>query len=234
MIDPAVIPVVDVVEPDTVRLISTAHIDEPALAPLADTDADLATLEALEVQTSARHASGMLVPDGVDPRELLTAAAGYGWTYVNAAFCYTRLTGNRFSGPERGAWYAAHGPAAVATAQAEVAWHLTRELDAVGIYDNVTAYRELLAGFVTRLHDLSGTPDAPFLGADPETAYPAGQTLARALMAADANGVVYPSVRRPGGRCLAAFRPGLVQNIRQGATWTFCWSGGPIPEIRSV
>lgn len=234
MIDPAAIPVVDIVEPDTVRLISTAHIDEPALAPLADTEADLAALEALEVQTSARHPSGLQVPDGIDPRELLTAAAGYGWTYVNAAFCHTRTAGNRFNGPERGAWYAAYGVTAVDTARAEVAWHLTRELDAVGVYDNLTAYRELVAGFVTRLHDLSGYRDEPFLAPDPETAYPAGQALARDLHLAGANGVIYPSVRRPGGRCLAAFRPGLVQNIRQGATWAFHWSGRREPEIRPL
>jgi len=71
----------------------------------------------------------------------------------NAAFCYTRATGNRFNGPERGAWYASHGYLAVETAQAEVAWHLTRELEATGVFENVTAYRELLAGFTTRLHD---------------------------------------------------------------------------------
>lgn len=80
--------------------------------------------------TSARRSLSMPLPGGLHPGELLTEAAGYGWTLVNAAFCYTRATGNRFNGPERGAWYAAYGKLAVETAQAEVTWHLTRELEA--------------------------------------------------------------------------------------------------------
>ena len=62
-------------------------------------------------------------------------------------------TGNRFNAPERGSWYASDGDLAFGSAQAEVAWHLTRELEATGVFENVTAYRELLAGFTTRLHD---------------------------------------------------------------------------------
>ena len=96
---------VDFTDPTTVRLISTAYIDEPAIAPLADDEGDLAILEEIEGLTSARRTVALPVPGGLDPAELLTAAAGYGWTYINAAFCYTRATGNRFNGPERGAWY---------------------------------------------------------------------------------------------------------------------------------
>jgi len=40
-------------------------------------------------------------------------------------------------------------------------------------------------------------------------------------------GVVYPSVRKRGGACLAAFQPALVQNVRPGAKWTLKWQGEP-------
>lgn len=133
---------VEFTDPTTIRMIPTAYIDEPAMAPLAGSDADLAILEELEALTSALHTPKLPKPDGVDPNELLTEAAGFGWTYINAAFCYTKIGGNRFNGPERGAWYATHGPQAAETAQAEVAWHLGRELDATGVYHNVTLYRE--------------------------------------------------------------------------------------------
>ena len=123
---------VEFTDPKTVRLISTAHIDEPAMAPLADNNEDLAILEEIEGMTSARMSVTFPMPDGIHPGELLTEAAGYGWTLVNAAFCYTHTTGNRFNGPERGAWYATYGELAVETAQAEVSWHLTRELEATG------------------------------------------------------------------------------------------------------
>ena len=86
---------------------------------------------------------------GIQPGELLTEADGYGWAYANAAFCHTRPTGNPFNGPERGAWYASYGNDATDTAKAEVAWHLTRELRATGIYENITTYREMLG----RLHE---------------------------------------------------------------------------------
>lgn len=222
---------VDFTDPTTVRLIPTAYIDEPAMAPLADDDDDLAILEEIEGLTSARRTVTLPVLGGLDPAELLTAAAGYGWTYINAAFCCTRATGNRFNGPERGAWYASYGEDAALTAQAEVSWHLTRELEATGVFQNLTAYRELLAGFTTRLHDLAGRGGEDVLSLDPRIAYTVGQTLAQDVLGSEGNGLLYPSTRRAGGRCLVAFRPHLVQNVRQGDTWTFAWRGDATPEI---
>ncbi len=237
MIGLADIPVCEFTAPATVRLISTAYIDEPALAPLADNPSDLANLEALEGQTSARRGLRLRVPEGLDPVELLMPRHAYGWTYVNAAFCYTRATGNRFNGPERGAWYAAHGPHAQGTAQAEVVWHLTRELGATGLYDNITCYRELIAGFMASFHDLTGVAKAQLgtiLDPDPKTAYPAGQRLAQDVLASGGNGLLYASVRHRGGDCVVALRPHLVQNIRQGETWEMAWAGTPKPQIRRL
>ncbi len=222
---------VEFTDPTTVRLISTAYIDEPAMAPLADDEDELAILEEIEGLTSARRTVALPVPGGLDPAELLTEAAGYGWTYVNAAFCYTKATGNRFNGPERGAWYASHGKDSIETAQAEVAWHLTRELDATGIFENITTYRELLAGFTTQLHDLNGRARNDVLNPDPAVAYPVGQILAQDVLGSGGNGLLYPSSRLPGGQCLVALRPHLVQNVRQGVTWDFAWNGAPVPTI---
>lgn len=230
MIDPGPVPEFGFFQSATIRLISTAYIDEPAMAPLADDESDLALLETVEALTSARR-SALLLPSGVRRDELLTERDGYGWTYVNAAFCYTRPTGNRFNGPERGAWYAAWGDNAAETAQAEVSWHLTRELEAVGLFENTTAYRELLAGFATDLHDLRGFGGDEMFDADPKIGYPAGQMFARALQQHGSNGIIYQSVRRAGGFCLAAFRPHVVQNVRQGDTWVFQWAGERNPAI---
>lgn len=216
--------IADIADPATVRLISTAYIVEPALAPLCDSDEELAILEALEGLSSARLAPARM-PQGVDPAELLTAAAGFGYTYVNAAFCYVKPGGNRFNDGTRGAWYAGIGDDATQTAQAEILFHLTRELDNVGIYDNVTTYRELLAGIIGPFADLRGMDGEPALSPDIATAYPAGQRLARKVLAEGGNGVIYPSARRAGGTCLAAFRPHLIQNIRHGDVITFTWAG---------
>ena len=234
MIDVARISVREFVESTTTRLISTAYIDEPALAPLVDDEDELAFLEELEGLSSSRRGLPEFIPPGVHPDELVTGHHGYGWTYINAAFCYTRETGNRFSGADRGAWYATWGGAQVETAQAEVAWHLTQELKATGIYQNVTAYRALNASFATRLHHLNGAGFEAELDPDPAIGYPAGQRLASQLMAEGSNGVLFPSVRLERGSCLAAFRPHLIQNVRQGDTWVFTWDGDLEPSITTA
>jgi len=234
MIRATELPVREVVEPATVRLVTAGYLDKPAMALLADDPSEFAILEEIEALTSARVPSSPMVPSGIQPGELLTEADGYGWAYVNAAFCHTRPTGNRFNGPERGAWYASYGDNATDTAKAEVAWHLTRELRATEIYENITTYRELLAGFVSRFHDLGERTREAVFSEDPAEAYPAGQALARDILAVGGNGVLYPSARYEGGRCLAALRPNLVQNVREGQTWVFRWAGSAEVEILRV
>jgi hypothetical protein len=46
--------------------------------------------------------------------------------------------------------------------------------------------------------------------------YLPSQALARQLLAQQSNGIVYPSVRRKGGMCIACFRPALVTQPRLG------------------
>lgn len=222
---------IEFTDPATIRLISTAYIDEQAMSPLVDDEDELAILEEIEGLTSARQSLNLPMPGGLNPAELLTEADGYGWTYVNAAFCHTRVTGNRFNGLDRGAWYASYGETAVETAQAEVAWHLTRELEATEVFENITSYRELIAGFTSQFYDLVGRAGEDPLNPDPAVAYPVGQTLARDVLGSGGNGLLYPSARHDEGRCLVALRPHLVQNVRQGDTWVFVWAGDPTPQI---
>lgn len=231
MIDLADIPIRTFTQSKTIRLISTAYIDEPALSPLVDDSNDLAFLEEFEGLTSTRQAARILLPSGLFAEELLTERDGYGWSYVNAAFCYTRSTGNRFNGSDRGAWYATWGQDAIKTAHAEGVWHLTRELEATGVFENITSYRELWAAFASGMYDLTQIADDAIYSPDPLIGYPAGQKLAANLRSNGANGILYQSVRHDGGMCLAAFRPNIVQNIRQGSEWNFIWQGNRNPTI---
>ncbi|MDL2403046.1 RES family NAD+ phosphorylase [Rhizobium mayense] len=165
----------------------------------------------------------------LDPKELVFGRPGH--TFINAAFTYTRPGGNRFNDDERGAWYCAFQ---AKTALAEVSFHLTRELEAINRFENVTDYAELIADFVGQFHDLRGADFAtdPSLSSEPRVAYPAGQALARLLRKEkDSPGLIYPSARLIGGTCLVAFHPSLVQNLRQGAIWRLEWQGTPRPEI---
>jgi hypothetical protein len=214
---------------DTVRLISTGRLKAPVLLPLAANDGALEDLAELDSVTNGRlQAQETGLPD-LDPRELVFGRAGY--TFINAAFTHTRPGGNRFNGEDRGAWYCGF---TVETSLGEVSYHLTRELEAIGRFENVTDYAELIADFFGPFHDLREADPAvePALHEDPAIAYPAGQALARRLRKElGSAGIVYPSVRHAGGTCLVAFRPDLVQNLRQGGIWRLEWQGVPTPTI---
>lgn len=231
---PRGLPGYDLAEPTTVRLLSTAYIDEPAVAPLGDDDVELDILNDLERLTSVRQDEEMPLPSGLRRSELVGEEHGYGWTYINAAFCYTRPEGSRFNGPERGAWYGTFGPNAVDTALAEVSYHLTRELENTGVFENITHYRELVAGFIGTFVDLRDRKDEEALHPDPSVGHRAGQALAREIRHAGYPGIVYPAVRHEGGTCLAAFRTTAVQNVRQGAAWRLEWAGTLAPNISQL
>lgn len=212
-----------------VRLIPATYHKPPALRGLVDGDDELAVLAEVEALTSAR----LLAERGrnlhVDQRELAWTRRQndlrlYGQSHINAAFTYTRTGGNRFNDQDRGAWYCAWDSL---TSVAEVAYHRTRELGFIGLYRDNARYVELLADFIGDFPDICDEPDHPALAADPVAGYPAGQTLARGLMRDGHRGLIYPSVRQPGQRCLVAFTPGAIQNVRPGASWELRWTGTP-------
>ena len=93
--------------------------------------------------------------------------------------------------------------------------------------------RLYLADFKARFHDVRADEpeNAPFH--DP-LSYAASQALARELLAAGSNGVLYRSVRRPGGECIACFQPPLVTNVRPDAHFEYRWEGARTPTIRQL
>lgn len=217
---------------DTVRLVTSARLQPPALQPLADSASELADLARLEAATHGRLAAEAAGLAGLDPRELVFHVPNY--TFINAAFAYPRPGGNRFNGEERGAWYCGF---AVETSLREVAYHLTRALaDAHDAFVNVTDYAELFADLNGPFHDLRGLARRlKCLHADVGVGYPAGQALAKEIIAAKRElGIVYPSVRHAGGTCLAAFHPYVVQNVRQGGLWRLTWAGNPEPVVKRI
>jgi RES domain-containing protein len=222
-------PTTDLAQHDTVRLISTGRLKPSVLLPLAAHHGALEDLAGLESVTNGRlQAEEAGLPD-LDPRELVFARPGQ--TFINAAFTHTRPGGNRFNNEERGAWYCAFE---AETSLGEVAYHLTRELEAIDRSENATDYAELIADFFGAFHDLRSVDRStqPALHDDPTVAYAAGQAFAKRLRTeAASNGIVYPSARHAGGTCLVAFRPDLIQNLRQGGIWRLEWQGTHTPSI---
>lgn len=219
-----------------VRLISNTHHKPPVLRGLVDSDEEMDSLAALEGLTSARLTAERQGTPALDRRELAYIRrtrdlAVYGQSHINAAFTYTRPTGNRFNTGDRGAWYCSYD---ALTSADEVGFHRTRELGFIGIYEDEALYCELLADFIGEFPDLTDQPDHPALSPDTDIGYPQGQSLALSLRAEGHRGLLYPSVRRQGGRNFVAFDPGIVQNVRPGAKWKLIWSGTPDYALEAI
>jgi hypothetical protein len=211
---------------DTHRLIPSKYSEDGAsvLTRIADSDAHLADIFDLDNATNDRlRAENDLAP-GIGIHELVFGVPYF--RIVNAAFCHPHPLGSRFNGPDRGAWYAAF---ALETAHAEVAFHKTVELAEVDWWSEEVTYDDYLADFSAAFHDLR--EDAHFAPSLAPESYVASQALAQQLLDDGSLGIVYPSVRRRRGVCVACFRPALVMNVRKGRTYRFAWSGRPEPKI---
>jgi RES domain-containing protein len=204
---------------DTHRLIPSKYSPggESVLVRIADDDRHLQDIFDLDNATNDRlKAENNLLP-GIGVDELVFGVPYY--RIVNAAFCHAQPLGSRFNGPDRGAWYAAFE---LATAQAEIAFHKSIELAEIGWAEESVTYDDYLADFSAELHDIR-EPRNFKRCLDPDS-YVASQELAQQMLAEGALGIVYPSVRRPKGTCLACFRPALVMNVRKGETYRFSWN----------
>jgi hypothetical protein len=213
----------------THRLVPSKHLrhGDSVLTRIADDDRHLAVLFELDAATNERLLAERGRALGIGAEEL-AASVPYA-SVINAAFTHPHPLGARFNGPDRGAWYAA---CELQTAQAEVAFHKGVELAEIGSPAESVTYDEFRADFRADFHDLCHTSDCRAC-LDP-TSYVASQALGATLLDAGSPGIVYPSVRRPGGTCLVCFRPALVKRVRPGTRWRFSWDGGGPPEISRI
>jgi hypothetical protein len=205
---------------DTHRMIPAQFADGGAsvLARLTNDPAILNGIFELDNATNDRLlAESQLLP-GVDQRELVFGIPSY--RIINAAFCHARPTGSRFNSPDRGAWYASFE---LNTAHAEVTYHRQVWLrETAWNEEDVSDYLDYLADFHAGFHDLRGTND--YADCLSPTSYAASQVFGSQLLETGSAGIVYPSVRRHGGTCIACFRPVLVTNVRPGDVYTFTFA----------
>jgi RES domain-containing protein len=206
----------------THRMIAAKHSESGSvLSSISDNESMLADLAELDGATNDRLLGEEGLLPGISVHELV-----YGVRYasiVNAAFTHKNPAGSRFNDGTRGAWYAGLERA---TSIAEVAYHRAQQLINIDWKEEErSTYDDYLADFTTEFHDLRGAdgegtarPFKKFLKAETVPAcYTESQQLARTLLASKSNGVIYPSVRNPGGTCVACFRPALVYHVRREA-----------------
>jgi hypothetical protein len=211
---------------DTHRLVPSRHLPrgDSVLVAIADDDAHLQAIFELDAATNDRlWAEHQRLP-GIGLDELVFAVP-YA-SIVNAAFSHAHPLGARFTGPDRGAWYAAFE---LATAQAEVAFHKSVQFAEIDRFTDSVTYDDYLADFSASFHDLRRARGFRAC-LDPAT-YVDSQALGERLFQAGSLGLVYPSVRRARGTCLACFRPALVTNVRRDRTYRFTWDGAPEPTV---
>lgn len=146
---------------------------------------------------------------------------------VMAPFTHLSPQGTRFTDGHFGAYYAAES---IDTAIAETRFHRENFLRATSQPAIELEMRCYLADVSCELHDLRGLrgkmPDVY----DPAS-YQASQKLGRELRNRGSNGIAFESVRRPGGECVAIFRPRLVQNVRQSVHLRYAWDGNSISHV---
>jgi hypothetical protein len=93
-------------------------------------------------------------------------------------------------------------------------------------------FRELVMTVTATLYDCRGLLSTdPVLEADD---YAASQRLATTLRTSGSDGVVYPSIRNPGGECAGLFYPDLASLPIQGRHFDYHWNGTYVDFYRDA
>jgi len=148
--------------------------------------------------------------------------SGPGASFVMAAFTRLNPKGSRFSDGRYGVYYAA---SALETAIAETVHHFARFARDSADPARMEDMRALVGEIGADFEDVAALPEEERSAILDPNAYAASQAYGRRLREAGAGGVVYPSVRRPGGECIGAFRPKIVGIPRQERRLKYHWNG---------
>jgi hypothetical protein len=184
--------------------------------------ADLPAVLELEALTNPRL-STTLGPLQEIP--IADRVVGPGAAFVMAPFAYPSV--GRFTDGHRGAYYAA---ADLETAIAEVRYHRARFAAQTPTPPMDFDERIIEADIDAEVVDLRGEPStSPIYDPDPDH-YAYGQARAASARALGAIALVYASVRRPGGECVAMFIPRLIVNARTTGYVGLRWNGKRITD----
>ena len=185
---------------------------------------DFEALYALEALTNDRVRDEVGAISLVPEEERLF---GPGSTCIMAAFTHLNPLGSRFSAGDYGVFYCARTRD---TAIAETRYHAARFMTATAEPPMRLPMRLLSVEAQGRVADLRAASRAEPRIVDPDD-YGHAQALGRKLRADGALGVLYPSVRDPGGECLGAFRTVLLRHCLHAAYLEYDWNGQAIDAV---
>lgn len=179
---------------------------------------DLDVVFAIESLTNPRLRQDLGELSLVPPQDRVV---GPGATLVMAAFTHLNPLGSRFSDGQYGVYYAGES---LATAVAEVSHHRALFFQRTAEPAIDLDLRWIQAEVTATLQDLRGLKDQR-----PELYHPddygAGQSLGRQQRAAGSSGLIYDSVRRPEGQCVALFKPRALNRVRHRGFIGLHWDG---------
>jgi hypothetical protein len=185
------------------------------IAPASDWDA-LIELEGM-TNPRLREEAGAISLVPVSRR-----VSGPGASIVMAPFTHaSKERPTRFSDGSYGVYYAAQR---FETSLREVAFHMGRFHAATRDKPLRCDYRGYQGKVANTFSDLTSKSYPELLGPDIAT-YGAAQRFARMLRESNGNGIVYPSQRHEGGKCLAAFWPDVVAIPVQTRHVALRWDG---------
>lgn len=162
------------------------------------------------------------------PKERRISGAGAGW--VISAFTHVSKTRpTRFTDGSYGIYYCSKE---FETALSETVFHQSYFLNATSQEAGwVMVMRELIAKVDNDFHDIRGKGFQDEL--NPNN-YEKSHIFAKNLRAENSNGIVFPSVRKKGGECLAAFWPDVVSIPKQGSHWQYHWDGKKFDYVKKL
>lgn len=226
MIDPVSLPVAAVQWRGAVRIIRSIFPPIDLFEDIAD-PADWPLLIAAEQKTNPRLMETIGNLDLV-PAERRVAGAGASWLMAP----FTHVSPDRPSRFSDGSFGVLYVGDRFEVALLETVHHHARFMLATVQPPGWTSqFREILLDVDAELHDLRGGGEEVAAALDPLD-YAQSQQLGGRLRDAASEGVVYPSVRCPGGECAGLFYPDGASQPVQGRHLDYHWNGERVDLYR--
>ncbi len=207
------------------RLVSSRFPPVGLFDRVADPD-DLDIVYAIESLTNDRLLDEAGDINLVKPEDRIS---GSGTTPIMAAFTHLNPEGSRFTDGSYGVYYAGN---TLDTAIAETQYHRALFLATTQQPATEIDMRSYAADLSVALHDIRNCQPSMLQIYNPDpNQYAEAQALAKALRNVGSDGIVYDSVRMPGGECVAVFRPSVLSPVRQGPHFCYVWDGYKITNV---
>lgn len=222
------IPVTRVEWKGAVRIIRSAFPPIDLFEDIAD-PADWPLLISAEQKTNPRI---MATIGNLDLVPVERRVGGNGASYLMAPFTHVSMDRpSRFTDGSYGVLYVGR---VFETALFETIHHHARFMARTAEAPGWTSqFREIVMSVGADLHDLRSAGAAGHPALDPDS-YAASHGLAITLKDVGSDGVVYPSIRHPGGECVGLFYPDCALDPVQGRHLDYHWDGERVDLVRDA